>query len=48
MILVALKKGNHLGKALREKGPKKRFIQNREELLRGPHEEAEIQRKALR
>ena len=31
-----------------EKGPKKRFVQKREGLLRGPHDEAEIQRKALR
>ena len=32
----------------REEGPQKRFIQKREELLRGAHDEAEIQRKALR
>ena len=30
------------------KGPKKRFIQKREALLGGAHEEAEIQSKALR
>ena len=29
-------------------GPKKSFIQKREGLLRGAHEEAEIQRKALK
>ena len=33
---------------MREKGPKKRFIQKREGLLRGSHEEVEIQRKPLR
>ena len=32
----------------RENGLKKRFIQKREGLLGGPHEEAEIQLKALR
>ena len=36
--LVALRKGNH----------PTIFIQNRDGLLKGPHEEVEIQRKALR
>ena len=43
MILVTLRKGNHSSE-----GPKKNFIQKREGLFRGAHEEAEIQRKALR
>ena len=34
---------------MNEKGPKKSFIQKREtDSLEGPHEEAEIQHKALR
>ena len=43
MVLVSLRKTNHPGE-----GPKKSFIQKRERLLRGAHEESEIQRKALR
>ena len=42
--LVTLRKGNHLGRGICEKGPKKSFIQKKE----GPYEEAEIHRKALR
>ena len=34
VILVAFRKGKHLGESC-EKGPKKRFIQNREELFTG-------------
>ena len=33
--LVALRKGNHPGEAYVTREPKKRFIQNREGLLRG-------------
>ena len=35
VILVALRKGNHPGKALSEKGSKKSFMEKREGLLRG-------------
>ena len=49
MVLVTLRKGNHAGRGICEKGPKKSFVQKRERgSLQRPHEEAEIQRTALR
>ena len=48
VTLVTLRKGNHVG-GIREKGPKKSFIQKTKgDSLERPLEEAEIQRKAFR
>ena len=47
MILVTLKKGNLSGEAQMRRGQKKLYTKERDS-LEGPHEEAEIQRKALR
>ena len=46
--LVALKKGNHPGEAYVSRGRKKALYRTERDSLEGPHEEAEIQRKALR
>ena len=48
MILVALKKGNHLDEAYVRRGRRKALYKRERGSLEGPHEEAEIQRKALR
>ena len=48
VILVALKKGNHPGEAQVRRGRRKDLYRTERDSLEGPHEEAEIQRKALR
>ena len=46
--LVALRKGNHPGEAEVRKGQKKVSYKRERDSLEGSHDEAEIQRKALR
>ena len=46
--VVALKKGNHSGEAYVRRGQIKALYRTERDSLDGPHEEAEIQRKALR
>ena len=46
--LVALEKGNHPGEAKVRRSPRKDLYRTERDSLEGPHEEAEIQRKALR
>ena len=48
VILVTLKKGNHLGEEYVRRGRRKDLYRRERDSLEGPHEEAEIQRKALR
>ena len=48
VILVALRKGNHPGEAYVRRGQRKALCRRQRDSLEGPHEEAEIQRKALR
>ena len=48
MELVALKKGNHPDEAQVRRGRRKDLYRTERDSLDGPHEEAEIQRKALR
>ena len=48
MILVTLRKGNHPGETYVRRGRNKAFYRTERDSLEGPHEEAEIQRKALR
>ena len=48
MKLVALRKGNHPGEAYVRRGRRKDLHRRERDSLEGPHEEAEIQRKALR
>ena len=48
MILVALRKGNHPGQALVRRDRRKALYRAERDSLEGPHDEAEIQRKALR
>ena len=47
MILVMLKKGNHPGEAYVRRGRRKGLYRRERDSLEGPHEIAEIQRKAL-
>ena len=47
MILVMLKKGNHPSKAYVRRGRRKALYRTERNSLEGPHEEAEIQCKAL-
>ena len=46
--LVALRKGNHPGEASVKRDRRKDLYRRERDSLDGPHEEAEIQRKALR
>ena len=46
--LVALRKGNHPDEAYVTTGRRKDLYRTERDSLQGPHEEAEIQRKALR
>ena len=48
VILVALRKGNHPGEAYVRRDRGKDLYRIERDSLEGPHEEAEIQRKALR
>ena len=48
VILVALRKGNHPGEAYVRRDRRKALYRTEKDSLEGPHEEAEIQRKALR
>ena len=48
MILVMLKKGNHPGEACVRRDQRRALYRRERDSLDGPHEEAEIQRKALR
>ena len=48
MILVTLKKKNHPGEAYVRRGRRKALYRRERDSLEGTHEEAEIQRKALR
>ena len=48
VILETFKKGNHPGEAYVRRGPRKALYRRKRDSLEGPHEEAEIQRKALR
>ena len=45
--LVALRKGNHQGEVYVRRGQRKDLYRRERDSLEGPHEEAEIQRKAL-
>ena len=47
VVLVTLKKGNHPGEAYMRRGRRKDLYRTERDSLEGPHEEAEIQRKAL-
>ena len=46
--LITLRKGNHPGEAYVRRGRRKALYRTERDSLEGPHEEAEIQRKALR
>ena len=46
--LVTLRKGNHPGEAQVKRGRRKALYRRERDSLEGPHDEAEIQRKALR
>ena len=46
--LVTLRKGNHPGEAYVRRGRRKALYRTERDSIDGPHEEAEIQRKALR
>ena len=46
--LIALRKENHPGEAYVRRGRRKGLYRTERDSLEGPHEEAEIQRKALR
>ena len=46
--LVTLRKGNHPGEAEVRRGKRKDLYRTQRDFLEGTHEEAEIQRKALR
>ena len=48
VILVTLRKGNQPGEAYEERGRRKALYRREGDSLEGPHEEVEIQRKALR
>ena len=48
MKLVALRKGNHPGEAYVRRDRRKSLYRRERDSLEGPHEKAEIQRKALR
>ena len=48
VMLVTLKKGNHPGEAYVRRGRRKALCRTEKDFLEGSHEEAEIQRKALR
>ena len=48
VILVTLKKGNHPGEAYVRRGRRKALYRRERNSLERPHEEAEIQHKALR
>ena len=48
MILVTLKKGNHLGEAYVRRGQRKDLYRRERDSLEWCYEEAEIQRKTLR
>ena len=48
MILVTLKKENHSTEAQVKRGQREPIYRRDRNSLKGPHEEAEIQRKALR
>ena len=48
VILITIKKGNHLGEAYVRKRQRKALYRRESDSLEGPHEEAEIQRKVLR
>ena len=48
VVLLTLKKGNHLGEAYVRRGQSKALYRRERDSLEGPHEEAEIQHKALR
>ena len=48
VILVTLKKGNRPGEAYVRRGQRKALYRRERNSLEGTHEEAEIQRKALR
>ena len=48
VILVTLRKGNHLGEESVKRGQRKDLYRRERDSLEGPHVEAEIHRKALR
>ena len=48
VILVTLKKGNHLGDTYVRRGQRKALYRRERDSLEVPHEEAEIKSKALR
>ena len=48
VILVTFEKGNHPGEAYVRTGRRKALYRTERNSLQGPHDEAEIQRKALR
>ena len=48
VIMVMLGKGNHLSEAYVRRGRRKALYRREKDSLEGPHEEAEIQCKALR
>ena len=48
VILITVRKGNHSGEAYVRRGRSKALYRRERDSLEGTHEEAEIQRKALR
>ena len=48
VTLITPKKGHHPGEASVRRGQRKALYKREKDSLEGPHEEAEIQRKALR
>ena len=48
VILATLRKGNHSGEAQVRRGHRKALYRRERNSLKGPHEEAEIQRRDLR
>ena len=44
MIMVTLRKGNHPGEAYERRGQRKALYRTERDSLKGPREEAEIQR----
>ena len=48
MILITLRRGNHPGEAYVKRNRRKALYTRKRDSSEGPHEEAKIQRKALR
>ena len=48
MIFVTFRKGNHPGEAYVRRAEEKLYTEKKRDSLEGPHDEAEIEREALR